>query len=187
MNCSGYKEKIQSYLEGDLPGKQAEKFKAHMRQCGACRNEYEDYRMMMKCMGSLELQKCPAQVVDDVYREIESRNKDHKVKNGFLSLLDFPSLTMRQAAAVGMAAVLLLTLIIAFPGIKDHYFTNPQYSDEEIQQGVNQVKMLLGYIKHLNRKTQEKIEREVMDEGIAHSLNNSVESLENYILDNNGG
>ncbi len=164
------------FFKDDLSQKEKSDLQRHLEDCADCREQYEEYRVMIDSLHGMEVKKCPEEVADRAFKitAAESKNREG-IGSKFADLLSFNSRNLSMTFSA-IAAILIIIMII--PVVKDRYFNKPPYTQEELHQGIKQVKMLLGYIKHVNQKAQDKFEEKALKEGIAKPMNYSAKALD---------
>ena len=174
MTCYEVEQLLDEYIDGQLSKTVIKQIRAHLRQCQDCAKKYEAYEQMHQDVSQLGLIRCPENVVTSVYQalELEGNGKKRALIFDWLSdLLSSPAFALRFAGAV-IVIVLLITVI--YLKFSNRPQVSVQYTNEEVEQAKNQVKLTLAYINQITSRTEDIIEKQVLPENILKPMKSSI-------------
>jgi len=107
MECKEVRDQFSSLLEGDLKPPEDERVREHLRSCGNCQKEWEQFNRMMGWLHKAEEEEVPEGLLSEIQKKREER-KGKEVRTGawFLHSAKIPI----QAAAMVMIVFLALYL-----------------------------------------------------------------------------
>lgn len=149
MSCDDVLERVEAFVDSDLPPDEAVAVEAHIYRCQPCAEEVEFAREMQASLRSCHKMQCPDRVVEAVYQHIGLQEQPantqisrpplwETVRQWFSSPRMIPALGMAVVAVV--AAVLLLK-----PNAVEH-------SDAEVAEATRQVEWTLAYLGSVNER-----------------------------------
>ncbi len=107
MNCVGDEERINRYLDDELPPAERAQFEAHLADCPACQRALARQRALFVLLGSLAEEPAPADLYDAVLAGLPHRRA---------------ALPVRRVLAAQVAATAAL-LVLAWPTLQQAYTT----------------------------------------------------------------
>lgn len=176
MNCSEYENLMDDYFSHQLDKKTKKQVQEHLKVCSNCQAVFADYEKMLHSLHSLELKTCPDEVVDSVM-DILNIETDHRHQ---LSLVDsvrrYFARYRWRIGLIGAAACVALALIFIYPKNVHPPETEAQYSEADIEQAKDQVKIALAYFNKVTTQTQEILEQKVLPEQVVKPMKSSIKT-----------
>jgi anti-sigma-K factor RskA len=111
--CQNIREYIEDYLEGRLSAQEAAEIEKHLDSCSDCRKEFKQWQELFQELSSLSLSSAEEQPSSDFTTKIMQRiaREDSLARESWWDkvhhLLTLPRVSLKWAAALGMALVTL--------------------------------------------------------------------------------
>lgn len=157
MKCDEYETLITEYLENTASPSQQIQMESHLAECSKCRELAALEKSVMEQLRAIPIVPCPDEVVDRVMESISDRGMSLKerIRNWFQ-----PEGQMRYgiASLAGSFVVVMLLLLIYFPGQKNQTLEVQKYSPEEIQQATVEAKLAIAYFSVYAQKAETVLE-----------------------------
>lgn len=185
MNCQECENLMDEFVHQLLSSKTRKQFKQHLKSCSTCLVTYQGYKGMLKSLRSLDVQTCPDEVVENVYR-ILNLEKERKSRFSLIEpVTEFFNRYRWKIGLVGAAAAIMLCFILIYPRISDHHTTKQQYTEAEIEQAEDQVKLALSYFNEITSRTQKILEEQVLPQQVIKPMKSSIKTAIKPLI--NGG
>lgn len=166
--CEEALDWIEPYLDGDLPGEEADRLKAHLGRCPACAAELQLAERIQRELRALPQLDCPPEVLERVERA------------GRGEVVAFRPRQPRERTSLRfLAAAALLALSVGGGALFFHLQRPPdQPSPREIAQATADAKLALAYLGKATRRASADLQQEVLAKrlvvpatrGVARSL-----------------
>lgn len=150
LSCEDVLERIEAFVDGELPPDEAPLVEVHLNACRLCAEEVVFAREMQMSLRSIPHMDCPDRVIEAVYRHIEQESAPARTP-----VISRPTLwdtirswfsSPRLAPALGFAAVVVVAGVwLLKPGTKEP-------SQAEIADAQRQVEWTLAYLGSVNEK-----------------------------------
>ena len=111
--CQNIREYIEDYLEGRLSAQEAAEIEKHLDSCSDCQKEFKQWQGLFQNLSSLSLSSAEEQPSSDFTAKIMQRiaREDSSARESWWDkvyhLLTLPRVSLKWAAALGMALVTL--------------------------------------------------------------------------------
>ena len=111
--CQNIREYIEDYLEGRLSAQEAAEIEAHLDSCPDCQKEFKQWQKLFQELSSLSLSSAEEQPSSDFTVQVMQKiaQQDSLVRESWWDkvhhLLTLPRVSLKWAAALGMALVTL--------------------------------------------------------------------------------
>lgn len=120
MSCSRVNHLLSAYIDNELPGVEQMMVRQHLRQCDACRDEYESLLWTKRLLSSLSAQK-PSPGFENHLLEVIAKEEEHPAQRSvWYTVVD----TLRQPVSgrtgMGVAAAALGCAVIALMATAEH-------------------------------------------------------------------
>ena len=151
LSCEDVLERVEAFVDGDLPHDEVPLVEVHLHACRLCADEVTFAREMQVSLRSFHKMECPDRVVEAVYRHIGLESEPVR-----MPVADRPSLwekirmwfsSPRLAPALGFAVIVV---IAGFWLLKPGSTADP--SKAEIAAAQRQVEWTLAYLGSVNEK-----------------------------------
>ena len=110
MNCREALERLDEFMDGELPAALAAELESHLGSCPSCRSEADTLRSLISCAESLPRSMEPP---TDLWPGIKARLKAERSDRSALPFPAFPAPRPRKCVALPYAAAAALVLGIA--------------------------------------------------------------------------
>ncbi|MBN2381910.1 zf-HC2 domain-containing protein [bacterium] len=172
MKCHDYELKMEDFFRGNITEQERQGISRHLAECESCRELYHCYEQLERELPSLGHVRCPDGVVASIVEKtlFSHGNSKPNLTRTIQSIIRFRI----RYALVGVSAIVLVMLVIGPYFVPRHQNTKSDYSRTELLEADRQVKMTLARVNHYSRKAHTFIEQEVMLEGVALPLQNSL-------------
>jgi len=157
-HCDWIMDRLEAYLDGDLPTDELAPVESHLAMCGNCTRELELARQVQSTLHALPEQTCPDAVVEAAARRIDG-----------LPAPAAPPITERLSGwwhqfmhpIAAAAAMLLVVAMTVFIGQEQHYNSTASLSPEdtleltaeEIALAKAEIKWTLAYLGDVGRRS----------------------------------
>ena len=111
--CQNIREYIEDYLEGRLSAQEAGEIEEHLNSCSDCQKEFKQWQKLFQELSSLSLSSAEEQPSSDFTAQVMQKiaQQDSLVRESWWDkvhhLLTLPRVSLKWAAALGMALVTL--------------------------------------------------------------------------------
>jgi len=185
MNCQECQNFVDEYFHHELSFKIKQQVRGHLKGCSVCQTEYLQYEKMLQEISSLEIQPCPDEVTERVF-QILNLADEKKIHFSFIeNIINFLSRYRWKVVLTGATAVIVFFLILFYPKINRQTDIKQQYSEAEIRQATDQVKLALAYFSEITNRTQKIIEEQVLPHQVIEPMKSSIKTAIKPLL--NGG
>jgi len=147
--CEEALEWIEPYLDGDLPGEEADRLKAHLGRCPACAAELQLAEKIQRELRALPQLDCPPEVMERVERAGRG---------------EVVAFRPRQRTSLRLMAAAALLALSVGGGALFLYLQRPpdQPSAQEIAQATADAKLALAYLGKATRRASADLQQEVL-------------------------
>ncbi|GAB4316747.1 MAG: hypothetical protein Kow0074_04880 [Candidatus Zixiibacteriota bacterium] len=160
--CAWIGERLEAFLDGDLPPEETSVIESHLSQCRDCAHELSMAQRVSRSLRSLPAMACPDEVIEAVRRRT---NAPHR------SWLQRWRDAWRQPVLVGTAAAVMV-ILIAVLGIQWHQPS--EVSAEEIEMAEIETRWAIAKVRQVGRKATMTLRDEVLDNRVAVPIRRSV-------------
>ncbi len=185
MNCQECQNLADGYFHHELSFKIKKQVRTHLKSCSDCRAEYLHDEKVLKEIKGLKIQPCPDEVTERVF-QILNLADEKRVHFSFIEKsINFFSRYRWKVTLAGASAVIIFLMVIIYPKINQQADVRHQYTEAEIEQATNQVKLALAYFNEVTSRTQKILEQQVLPQQIIEPMKSSIETAIKPLL--NGG
>ncbi|MBT8400080.1 MAG: hypothetical protein KJO98_06365 [Rhodothermia bacterium] len=162
MNYDWLDERVEAYVDGELSGADLERFEAGLTESADLRTAVATARRIREVMASVPLPQCPEPAVADVLRLASESRRSLSMRDRYIEALR-PRRRLVQVFAVAAVVAIGGSLILRDLG--------PQ---NEVEQGLADVKLALAYVGEAGRQAGDIVRIEVVDEGVVRPIRRAV-------------
>jgi anti-sigma factor RsiW len=112
MSCDPIRSVIPLYVEGDLPGRRAERVRRHLEDCLSCRSLLEGYKASQRALHSLAAPQVPGGTLDELRRNVWNRIATVPPRSALGRQVDRAWATLRQWTAQPAMAALVVFVVV---------------------------------------------------------------------------
>ena len=183
MDCQTCKQLIDEYFDHRLPRKTRKQIERHLAVCPECRESYQEYEALFADLKNIEPVTCPDEVVQSVNEIVGIETRKRTIGNFFSKLsFEFP-FRLSPLRLAGAAIVAIFIGIIVFSQFhKSTPNVNQQYTQAEIEQAANQVKLALAYVNAATSHASEILKKQVLPEDVIKPMKSSFKRALQPIL-----
>lgn len=185
MNCEEFENLMDDYFHHRLTLKSKKQARKHLKLCSNCQKSYYDYKTVMQEIQNLAIQSCPDEVVDNVFNIL---NLDQQSNYRIPLVSKFVEFLPRYRFKIGMAGAvvtIIVAMIFIYPRINNQSSVNQPYSEAQIEQATDQVKLALAYFNDITNRTQKIIEEQVLPQQVIAPMKSSIQTAIKPLM--NGG
>ncbi|NOZ60314.1 MAG: hypothetical protein GXO74_01395 [Calditrichaeota bacterium] len=184
MDCQTCTNLIDEYFDRRLSRKTRKKIERHLAICSECRSDYRNYEKLFEDLKNLGPASCPQEVIQSV-NEIIGFDKEEKTSTKFFAGLWLRvSILHRPLRFAGAFIVFIVVGALLFsqwhkpePNLRE------QYSQAEIEQAANQVKLALAYVNAATSHAGEILQKQVFPEDVIKPMKSSLQQALQPLLD----
>jgi len=114
MKCKKQRKLFSAFLDGKLEGKIKAAFKEHLKQCNACRNEYEAFRKTVEAVRGLPRAAAPEGFRSRVLERVRTAGEHPAAAPPLRRPFNF-ALKFGLAGSLAAAAILLVAILLISP------------------------------------------------------------------------
>lgn len=171
--CMWTQERIEAYIDGDLPGEEAARLDEHLQGCTVCSTELALASELRQTLNTLPQQSCPDRVSDAVMDQVHAdlrAERWRRVRDGLAGWLH-PA--WRPAMATAVLAVLLVAAL---------FLSRPEqpasrFSAEEVAAAEVEAKWALAYIGEIGRRTGYLVRDQVIEAQVVVPARRAVDTI----------
>lgn len=185
MNCQECQNFVDEYFHQELSFKIKRRIRVHLKSCQNCQNTFHEYEKILREIQNFEVQPCPDEVTERVFQIL---NLADEKKIHFLfreKIVNFLNRYRWKVALAGATAIMILFMILIYPKINRQIDIKQDYTEAEIDQATDQVKLALAYFNEITSQTQKIIEEQVLPQQVIEPMKSSIKSAIKPLL--NGG
>lgn len=163
MRCSDYQERIELYLDEELPSSEGTEFESHAQACPSCREGLGQARMLRRALQEMPMPACPASAVDRVLRRTGIDQPKPVARRMLGQVLPHFSRVLLPRPA--MVAWLLLMLVVSgafYVSTRSWRFEPESYTVAELQQTKAHIDYAFGFFFRAVKKSEEFTRNEVL-------------------------
>lgn len=185
MNCQECQNLKDGYFHHELSFKIKKQVRAHLKICSTCCAEYLQYEKLLQEIGSLKIQPCPDEVTERVF-EILSLDENKAIRISLIEkFIKFVNRYRWKIVVAGAVAVVIPCMIVIYPIITRQTMNKQHYTEAEIEQAKDQVKLALAYFNMITSRTQKILEEQVLPQQVIEPMKSSIKTAIKPLL--NGG
>ena len=166
MNCNWAQERLELYLDAELPKNERSALEVHLRICAACCAELETARKVQETLRILPAQAAPEQIIEAVYAHARADLRARR-----RTWLQSWTSGWRPVLGVAVAAILLIFTTI---GLQDQEPNNTM-TPAEIARAKRQVKWTIAYLSQVGRRTGSTVRDEVIGSRVVRPIHRSMQ------------
>ena len=166
MNCNWVQERLEPYMDTELPDDERSALEAHLRICTSCSAELETARKVQETLRILPAQAAPEQITAKVYAHARADLRARR-----RTWLQSWTTDWRPVLGMAVAAILLIFTTI---GLQDQEPTDTM-TPAEIARAERQVKWTIVYLSQVGRRTGLTVRDEVIGSRIVRPLRRSIQ------------
>jgi hypothetical protein len=185
MNCQECQNLVDEYFHHELSFKIKKRVRGHLKGCSACETEYLQYEKMLQEIDSLGIQPCPEEVTEQVFQILNLADETTKHFSFIEKIINFLNRYRWKFALAGATVVIVFFMILIYPKINRPTNIKQQYTEAEIEQATDQVKLALAYFNEITSRTQKIIEEQVLPHQVIEPMKSSIKTAIKPLL--NGG
>ncbi len=185
MNCQECENLLDEYFHLQLSSKIKNQIKVHLKNCLKCQRSFQEYKNMLQELRCLKVQPCPEEVTEKVFRILNLGNEKEIHISLIEKFIERVSRYRWKIALAGATAAIVFFMILIYPGIYQQNEIKQQYTEAEIDQAKDQVKLALAYFNEITSRTQKILEDQVLPEQIIKPMKSSIKTAIKPLL--NGG
>ena len=185
MNCQECQNLMDEYFHQELSFKIKKRVRGHLKGCSACQTEYLQFEKMLQEIGGLRTQPCPDEVTERVFQILNIADEKEFHFSFIQKIIKFLNRYRWKVALIGTTAVIVFFMILIYPKMNRQTDIKQQYSEAEIRQATDQVKLALAYFNEITSRTQKIIEEQVLPQQVIEPMKSSINSAIKPLL--NGG
>lgn len=201
VTCGRVRDRIDPFLDGELPRPEEEALEAHLPDCPDCRSELAMARRLREAMrDGLPLLACPPEVTAEVLRIARQEAgetatgtapRPRRPSPGLAErLLDWiggggvlrPALVAAALVLLAVAAPVLYRSVVPSsphsPAAVAERAPEPPYSAREVAEAEEQARVVLALVASVGRDAGRAVQEDVFDPGIARPTRRIVEGLQ---------
>jgi hypothetical protein len=112
MSCDPIQRVIPLYVEGDLPGRRAERVRRHLEDCLSCRSLLEGYKTSQRALHALGAPRIGGDTLDDLRRTVWKRIATSPARSPLGRRVDRAWAVLRQWTAQPAMAALMVFVVV---------------------------------------------------------------------------
>ncbi len=166
MHCDWVQERLEPYLDTELPDNERSSLEVHLQICAACSAELETARKVQETLRTLPAQAAPEQITEAVYAHARAdlRTRRRVWLQGWTT-------GWRPVLGVAVAAILLIFTTI---GLQDQEPTDTA-TPAEIARAERQAKWAIAYLSQVGHRTGLTVRDEVIGYRVVRPLRRSIQ------------
>ena len=185
MNCQECQDLVDEYFHQELSFKIKQRVRRHLKSCSVCQTEYLQYEKMLQEIGSLEIQPCPDEVTERVF-QILNLAEDKTIRFSLINyIIKFLNRYRWKVALAAATITIVFFMILIYPRMNRQTDIQQQYTEAQIKQAKDQVKLALAYFNEITNRTQKIIEEQVLPHQVIEPMKSSIKTAIKPLL--NGG
>lgn len=165
MDYDWLDERVEAYVDGELSGADLERFEAALTESADLRASVATARRIREVMASMPVPKCPEPAVSEVLRLAADSRRSLPMRDRYIEALR-PRRRLVRAFAVAA--------VVATVAISGSLFLRDVGPQDEVKQGLADVKLALAYVGEAGRQAGDIVRIEVMDEGVVTPIRRAV-------------
>lgn len=186
MTCQQVEQLLDDFHDGKISLKTKRQINAHLESCSNCHSLYNNYQTMLDSLHRLEVHSCPDEIVENVYAILNLEKGAVSSRQSFVDLIfEYVRQYRFRLGIVGAVAVIILSLMISDVNFHQPPQIEKQYSETEIEQAKDQVKLALAFFNEITGRTQKILEEQVLPQQVIQPLKTSLKTAIKPLL--NGG
>jgi len=134
MKCSEVKSYLSDYIDGLMKGELKKRLKEHLDMCVGCTEELESLRSLKSTIGELQEIEASADPPGKVYKRIDQMRTAGRIVR---TLFSRGRLRLPFELAAGLAAALMVVLVLAQPAIRWQKNESGSVADERVNVSVD--------------------------------------------------
>lgn len=178
MKCSEFEQLIDDFWENNVPKNLKSSFSRHQKSCESCLQFFERSQKIRKIMSRVPKEKCPDNLIEDVFKKTIFKNTDwkNKVVVYFRSRLNRPGLIR---FSFGFSLIILITAFI----INSDYLTNRTKDDEnfsrqEVKDAKDKVDYALSFVLGVTKKSESILENDIFPKNVYKTLKKGLKKVD---------
>jgi hypothetical protein len=185
MNCQECQNLVDEYFHQELSFKIKKRVRGHLKGCSECQTEYLQYEKMLQEIGSLEIQPSPDEVTERVF-QILNLADEKTIHFSFIEkIVNFLNRFRWKVALAGATVVIIFFMMLIYTKMNRQTDLRQHYTQAEIEQATDQVKLALAYFNEITSRTQKIIEEQVLPHQVIEPMKSSIKTAIKPLL--NGG
>jgi hypothetical protein len=112
MSCDPMRRVIPLYVEGDLPGRRAERVRRHLEDCLSCRSLLEGYKASQRALHAVGAPPIAGGTLDELRRTVWKRIATLPPRSAFGRRVDRAWVALRQWTAQPAMAALVVFVVV---------------------------------------------------------------------------
>lgn len=185
MDCKICNNLKDDYFDGHLSRKKKKQVSEHLTKCKECSETFREFEKVIKSIQTVEMKKCPDEVVDSVYDILNINDRFLRRKSVLDWINEFLFLHSRQLGVAGVAVIVFFLIFVIHSKINQPSLFEKQYSAHEVEQATDQVKLALAYFNQVTSRTEEIIEKEILPQQVFKPMKSSIKTALKPLI--NGG
>ena len=181
MECSDIQDRLEAFIEDDLPQAMKRAVEEHVSVCPQCRGQWMAAKEVRETLRTLPSQSCPAHVLDDVLQRTRPASWGVEDLRSILQRLLRPTWRPVAGLALMVALVLMLRPLADVrppaPGI---------YTEQEILKAQEEAQWALAYVHRVMVRTQSMVQDDVIPRQVVHPIRNRVHTTLESIKEGGG-
>lgn len=173
-------DRLEAYVDGDLPPDELQAFAAAMQVDPAWQAEVARARRVRAALKHLPQPACPPAVTHAVMVEVEQRAQAARRQN-WTRLIDrlLAATDGLLRPALTMAVLVALVVTAARLGAPSGELTTARqlYTQAEVERAAVQVRWALGYLADVGETTGEAVQEEVLREHVTRPVQNALDDV----------
>jgi anti-sigma factor RsiW len=171
--CSWTRDRVDSYLDGELRGDELQAFEDHVRSCPSCRSELALARSTLEELRALPVLECPQRVVEQV-AERAGAGLSAGLWERLAAVRPFvPKPAMAAVVMVIVAATAYVLLLHEQP-MTPSPPKSPALSEKDAEVAKAEVMLAFAYVGKYSRRTGEIIRKEVIEDRVIEPVGKTM-------------
>jgi len=183
MNCEECENLMDEFFHHELSFKVKRQIRGHLKSCPKCQAVSQEYDNMLQELRSLEVHRCPNVVVEKVFDILNLAEGPGYRISLLEKFVEFLNRYRLRTGLVGAAVLIILAMIIIYPRLSQKPHVKQQYSEVQIEQAKDQVKMALAYFNEITSRTQRIIEEQVLPQQVIKPMKSSIRTAIKPLID----
>jgi anti-sigma factor RsiW len=179
--CDWFRERIEPYVDGELPSEEVESFEKHAESCASCREELSWATAVVTELRALPQQRCPQRVVDAATAETQTSRPG---AGGFRRLLDLvrgPSVNAMRPAMAAMLVIIVAVSVFVLSRHEQSPFNDRNevavdstLSERDLELAKLDAMVAFAYLGKYSQRTGEIIKRDVFENRVMKPVGRTV-------------
>jgi anti-sigma factor RsiW len=168
--CAWFRDRIDSFIDGELDTDELSVFETHSASCPSCREELELAQRVTAGLRDLPSQRCPDSVTDGVFGTIEPVHRQGPRESFLQRFFDRRGGLLRPAIT-GVALLIVIVSTVLIGRIRNGMEAVPP---AEIARAEAELKWTLAYVGDLGRRTGLTVRNDVLGERVVEPMRRAV-------------